>query len=524
MAGTRLVYAVEFHLGGVHRYATEAITVGGEPYLSGLLLESVPVERTGTAQVIPISVSSGVDWAALVAAEQFEVASGGAVTVTRVLLEDGAQIDMVVSRGVVAEVTYGEVGDVLSFVVERWSSAAGTLIRPQAIIDDSTSPDTSLGPSFHIPGAFEGAAYPVIIGYPGTFASGVPKAVVPVMSPSWNNIGSRYMVSDGVIDAAQVRLVNQKFNASATVAVITSEPDLLGRDVTLVASTLAVTPAATEEDTVLIVGFQDAVGWGGGLMVAGAVLRGGADIVVWALQLAGARLDRGRIEAHKALFNAYKFDTWISDPSLAPWEWLDAVILPWLPGIVVESEHGYWIAPMRMNATALDATLRIDADADPLVTRTSQVKPWLSGGIVNELTIEYSPNASGDYYHSRSIVTSQYELVPHQYDVAIDERVVPHRRALVSQAMHGVLSETVQIPVVWHVPTAHRIGADILDQRALHRQAVDYRLPLSASHVAVEHGDIALLTDSRVSMASRVCLVERVTATPAGVDVSLVLL
>jgi len=221
------------------------------------------------------------------------------------------------------------------------------------------------------------------------------------------------------------------------------------------------------------------------------------DLIVDLLQRAGIPVDFGRFAAAAALLRGYRFDCVIDDPEALAVAWLQENVYPLLPISMASGADGDYPIVWRFDATADDATVRLDADADPRISRAGKCKDGASK-VANAFSIQYRYSVRTDSY--TETVTRDKETCPY---------------CAASQARYGRVEKGLKTRNVYDEATATAMLGWMARAYTSPSRRVGYLVP---SEYRLYEGQIALLTDSRVSYADRLCLVEQVEVDGTGMD------
>lgn len=513
-------WLVQFELNGrVWRFATTATTVvadGQAVQFAEGLEDPGPLSKIlpSGEKLARITISSGDDWPAILESGRWEVEGG---PVHLYWWEEGQALEDAVEwmAGQVLDVEWDEQGEPLAFSIWR-PAQSWPILHPQARVDESTHPVS--GGSYAVADRAMGRSYPLIIGYPGhDESSAAPRPAVPVPVADYNGIlAVLLVVADQQIDATTVRAHNVSANTLADLAVST-RADLLGRTYSyvsgggdLIAGVLA--------DSEWAIGFRDDGSYGGGLVSDGQVVRGLGDVFEYFLTAyTELRIDRGRLEAHRAWLNEFKVDTFINDESTVI-EWLEDVIQH-MPVRIVEGPEGFWLAPIRYDATRVDASLVLDASV-PDINAASRVRR-ATDDVVNELTVGFCPNRSASAYLQTRILTAEYYR-PAGYRYTTDPRIIELGLCKESQDRYGPQPGLIELPHVWHSGTAVAIGRHYLERYARRRDVVTMTAPPGLWRTDI--GQVGLLRDPARNMSERTFIVDDVRVGEEEVELDLILL
>lgn len=220
------------------------------------------------------------------------------------------------------------------------------------------------------------------------------------------------------------------------------------------------------------------------------------DIILDLLQLAGMPVDFGRFAAAASLLRGYRFDCVIDDPEAMALAWLQENVFPLLP-ISMASGGGDYPIVWRFDASADDATVRLDADADPRISRAGKLKDDASK-VANAFSLQY-----------------RYSVRTDSYDATVtrDKATCPYCAA--SEARYGRIEKEIKTRNVYDEATATAMLGWMARAYTSPSRRVPYLVP---SEYRLFEGQVALLTDSRVSYAERLCLVQKVEVDGTGID------
>lgn len=243
----------------------------------------------------------------------------------------------------------------------------------------------------------------------------------------------------------------------------------------------------------------DSIDGGGGLQWRGRELRTAGDVIEWAMTNAGAPVDFGRCEAYRPYLANIKIDASI-EAQTTYWEWLSSEVLTLLPVFIAESTRGKHYGVWRTDARVEDATLRLDADADPRIERMSRIRSERPTRVAG-YQMDYAWDAYAGSYSARARldvdpVTNGYT----SYVIALTDNESPDTDAAI---------RSMESKIIYDDSSALRILAMHADNESRARETVDYRFPLSDYHYP-DIGEVVVITDSRVSLSTRPGLVERV--------------
>lgn len=220
------------------------------------------------------------------------------------------------------------------------------------------------------------------------------------------------------------------------------------------------------------------------------------DVCIDLLAQTGARIDYGRWQAAARLLTGYRFDCVIDARAKAA-AWLAANVYPLLPISVEDGPGGLYPVVWRYDARAEDATARLDADADPGISRAGAIKED-TGQIANAFSLQYR----------YSVRTGTYTET-----VTRDASTCPYCAA--SERRWGRVERALTTVVVYDAPTAANSLAWMARAFTSSPKRIPYLVP---SGYRLTRGRVVLLTDSRIHLAAQLCLVSAVQIDGTGVD------
>lgn len=405
------------------------------------------------------------------------------------------------------------------------------------------------------------APYPIVIGKPGRVASAVNAAGWITGSPGiWvehgvvdegtfyydmclliagHHVKGRrvYLNTDGDITGHRFKVVNAYDLLGQPVAVVpfyfsTTSDELIAYDSTATYTTYTAadgdySPSASSyglgnqsllnydvwqaDQRQIYVGWydgnEDDSATGGGVMQDGKLIREAGDVIEYLLSLTTQRVDWGRIAAAKPLLSRFLLDGVITD-RVSPWDVLKDEILPLLPVSLCSGPNGLYVVVWQFNATAADATVRIDADANPAIGREGRVK-YDSEDRANRIALSYAYSYRAGTYCAQ-VVFGAAE------DVETDPSTVVHALCDFSRRRVGyAVDRSTQTAWVYDTSTAYAVCEWQAAAYALPSKTVQYRVP-ELDFVHVERGQVATLTDSDLYLSEALCLVREVVTDGSG--------
>tara|TARA_R110001583_G_scaffold36850_2_gene121002 strand:+ start:7590 stop:9323 length:1734 start_codon:yes stop_codon:yes gene_type:complete len=246
-------------------------------------------------------------------------------------------------------------------------------------------------------------------------------------------------------------------------------------------------------------------------------MRGAGEIISYLLEQSGLRVDTLRSRAPLKAVDAYLLDFWINEPR-TPAEIISEEILPILPLSPQQRNEGLSFVYWRWDATAEQASDRIDIDKD-FGDRVSPVEVSSFSEVYNQITIEFCRTGPDGQLRKRLTYAREagFSVVDGiRYE---DHRVIFNQYALASFSRYGLReAPTVQAPIVERDETAIAILDWMIRFHSQARRTVAYRLP--QKYQTLEPGDVVTLTDSEIGFSETVCLVTSVIRAPGLTEVS----
>lgn len=512
-ATSRVHWLLELEIGGeVHRFADDSVVVLDElgnayQYLPGLDTDALPPDP----EAVGFVVNAGIDWARLLArGHSFERRPA----VLRRWYE-GQTLDdaRVVLEGVTEDVALGAANEPLTLSVVRDAPQLSRLVpSPQRMVDDTTWPVRVSPTVYVLEDNARGHYVPIVIGCPGHAPDQPnPLPAVPALSVDWkaNQGDSRFAFHQGAAHAATVALYNESATPpTVTLVAVGQVDDLLGQDTAVAEYGTAGVPDSAN----WYIGLQDDSTFGGGLLNRrrDGPLRGLGDVLRYLLeQFSDVPVDVGRMESEAVLLNRYKVDTYINSPVRIE-EWIDELLLPWLPLTKRRSTQGVWYQHWRWDATAVDAVGSIRADSVD-VDRVAPLQ-LRRASIFNEFTIHYRRlRESQSFYRTRVLSAENQFSATGQavtYGTKADERVTGSSLCRRSQQLYGLRPRTpLQSGWLWDDATVGLLLRQWATAFCFPRLGTAYTGPLTLERY--NKGDIVLLTDSELHLTDEPCLVEQ---------------
>jgi hypothetical protein len=294
-------------------------------------------------------------------------------------------------------------------VVNEWFASSAVLPAYGLAVSDVTWPEMPRAP------VDEGVTYPIVIGYPGLDpASDIPVSAAPACWLS-RQYAQFQMVGAavGTISASSMLLIRTLDPTGESVTLTTTyEPyggggsvipsqDQRGTLLTVVDYRLGAYGAGaandlgsfyyptTMDESDVFVSFASGQG---GMLWRGQLLRGAGDVLTWALEQSGYRVDWGMVAAAAPWLNQYKIDTIIS-ARVKVSDWIQQQLLPLLPVSMMTGPDGIYPLVWRGNDVGPEDCVVIDADADTRI-QVSDTAFDDDSETANRFTVEYGWDAN----------------------------------------------------------------------------------------------------------------------------------
>lgn len=458
--GKRGIWLLEFEVGGrPFRFAEERVTVTTEAgveirYSEGLAPLALPVV-TGARPSIPVSISSDVDWALLVA--EGSPLDLGAATLRRFFQGQTLERARVHVRGQVESPSYDKKGSDLTFTVsERPGRLADRIVRPGARVDSNTWPISSPGFSIDKKSG-KGRAYPWFFGVPGQLPDGSIVAAVPVPTVEFkaNDPGTRVGLCRDAIEATSVTIFDATDTPiTSSVRSVVMSQDLLNLPIST--ATIGPPPLQTAEG-----GRHFYAGYGlstgGGLLRRdrSGALRGAGEITRYLMERFIRRVDLDpRFDAAEDFLNNWKIDTYLDGEDLSWWDFLTKELWPLLPAVVVRGPAGIYLEVIDFAATSSDVIYELNADRRGVV-RAPGVETVNGATIANQITLKYCPKRDSGVFHEELTVSGEAGyLRDRAFAEPRDRRVLANVFCRRSQSLYGRRSVVRTTHMIWDRSTA----------------------------------------------------------------------
>lgn len=468
LEGADLVWLLDLVFAGrTHKLASQPVTVDGEPYLSGLsdvsYTDELEIYQAASWELPTAELSVIIpDVARLISEGQSLHGS----TATLALYVVGSDFDdrRVVIEGRALASSYGEEGSPVSLSIEpAWLDAS--LTYPPRL--HTVTPSAWTLPSDHS----QGEAYPVIVGRPRSSPAPLVK-------------DSIVFINDGLCVVAGHRV-----KATSLTVIGSDDP------------TPIVAPVIyrTDNNGIECACIEIPVSWGNSQKVfvqwsgtAGGLpnpygfddLRSAGDVIRWALNLSGLKVDEGRLAPALARLQGYKIDGAITE-AVTVMDWLRDEILSLLPVSIVTGGDGVYLVVWDTQTNPIRAELTEGRDG---ITRASSVS-YQSSEVSNEITLKYSPSA----YHgnTRSQYTMTGDLERDTDDIGTTDYLQDSVR------IHGLRSLELDAgDMINDKVTAEKIVGVLASSSSRKLRQVAYGAPVALAWLNV--GDVVTLTDSEI--------------------------
>lgn len=212
----------------------------------------------------------------------------------------------------------------------------------------------------------------------------------------------------------------------------------------------------------------------GGLEVDGKLLRDVADVIVWACEQTGRKVDHGRMRAAAAALSRFKIDGVIIERT-GIWEWLRDSILPLLPVSLATGPDGLYAVVWQAGAAGPgDGTFVIDRTLDPRIDRASPQRTD-DGDRLNRVTVKYAYRfRTKQYAGSITLGTAADAAEAADGDVVQVSAACERCRA---QLRGEVRERVIQTAYVYDDSTAQAVAESLVDTFAGRRRTVEYVVP-----------------------------------------------
>ena len=296
-------------------------------------------------------------------------------------------------------------------VVNEWFASSAVIPAYGLAVSDVTWPGKPRA------AVDEGVTYPIVIGYPGRDeASDFPLAAAPVCWLSRQYAQFQLIAASlGVVSASTMTLARTFADPTGEVVTLATVYEPYGGGGAIVPSTAqdgtlltvvdyytqgygfgggsdlgATYYPTTEDESDVYVSFTTA--GGGGILWRGQLLRSAGDVLGWALEQSGYRVDWGMFAIAQPWLNAYKIDTIISARVKAS-DWIQQQLIPLLPVSMMTGPDGIYPLVWRGNDVGPEDCIVIDADTDERI-EVSDTAFDDDSETANRFTVEYGWDAA----------------------------------------------------------------------------------------------------------------------------------
>ena len=358
--------------------------------------------------------------------------------------------------------------------------------------------------------------YPIVIGRPGRYRQagasawsvieGTPAYVVDYDTTSLPDAADILLIAGHHVTASGVSVFAK--DIAAPVELVPSNTyDRIGQPI-------AIVDIGSQSDE-----FCNAseywVAWGGtsSFSFTGAGLRnpyssafldGAGDVCRWALSHSSIPTDASAWAALAPILNRIKIDTFINDPEVTPWGWLEANVFPLLPITVRRGPDGLYPVLMDLGTTPASAMPAIveGRDVSRIGPMTAEKRP---AQIATSVSVEYAPRGSESDDYQRLVLVGDlavYELSDGSEATDLSTTTTVHSQ--VGRVTYpGASLETFSAPAVYDDATAHSFARRMVRESSFIGYSVMYSAPASAGWLRV--GQSVALTDAGLSMADQPC-------------------
>ena len=341
----------------------------------------------------------------------------------------------------------------------------------------------------------KGKAIPIVIGVPGatTDPDGTTEQLYSAPAYCIKRYASGtadFIISLGSIDATQVVIQDENYRTK-TVSVVegsTSRGELF--------SYIAV------PDTISMPGYltvdQDSRSWyvtfsrstGGGILnpYNTGSLSGGGDVLRWAIQKTGGRIDDGAFANLSPLLNKYEFAGVINDPSITAFEWITNNLLPYLPVSLRAGPNG--IQPILNTLNAITniqplQSIRV-GDVEEFRQLSAVEITRATTDLINVFTMEFAKVGYSGTYANNVRCTN----------IATNNNDIPSDYAVISQSRYGLQEKIASSDYIYSRDTAEKIALEQVRANALPTKTLDISAPIHYGFFQI--GDILEVTVDRL--------------------------
>ena len=466
LEGADLVWLLDLIFAGrTYKLASEAVTVGGVPYLSGVTdvtySDELEIYQAASWEIPTAELSVVIEDVAELISQGHSL-HGATATLALYVVGSNSDDRRVVIEGRAIASSYGARGEPVSISIEpAWLDAA--LTYPPRL--HTVTPTGWTPPSDHS----QGEVYPVIIGR-------------PLSTPAPLVKDSITFLNDGLCIVAGHRI-----SATSLTVIGADDPTPITAPVIY----------RTDNNGIECACIEIPVSWGNSQKVfvkwsgtSGGLpnpygpgdLRAAGDVIKWALNLSGLKVDEGRLAPALSRLQEFKVDGAITE-SISVMEWLRDELLALLPVSIVTGGDGVYLVVWDTQDNPIRAELTEGRDG---ISRASSVA-YQSAEVSNEITLKYGLSA----YHgnTRSQYTMTGDLERDTDDIGTTDYLQDSVR------IHGIRSLEIDAgDLITDTATAEKIVGVLASSSSRKLRLVSYGAPSSLAWLNV--GDVVALTDS----------------------------
>lgn len=416
----------------------------------------------------------------------------------------------VLLSGRVIEPTYGAEGEPIAFSLEANPfEDRALLLDPSAIVDEQTWPNAEEGAL--------GRSYPLVVGGPGTVGPRLTDRIKATPGLVVDSVNRYLLIADREVDASVAYFADASEPVSSYgwgSAAVSHMEDGRGRKIAYV-------QLPTMGDGAYVAGHEYLVCWGfpglgGGTLTSDrtAVLETAGDVLQWVLDRSTLRVDEGRTAAAVELLQGYRVAFYVDDPTISPWEWVRANLLPILPVSIVAGPDGLYPVVWRWWARKTDAVAHIDTGLGK-AERVGPVEYSPRSEVANEIVVRYAlEDDTGEF--KRSVVIHGDAEDPDRNDpfsvagsATEANPTYLHHLCRISLSRYGRAVHVIETPVVYDRTTAMRIATWKARAYAVPSRVIRVDVDM-VEYGWLELGDAVLFTDADLHISEQLCLVEAV--------------
>ena len=465
LEGADLVWLLDLVFAGrTYKLASQSVTVGGVPYLSGVTdvsySDELEIYKAASWEIPTAELSVIIEDVAELISQGHSL-HGATATLALYVVGSASADRRVVIEGRAIASSYGIAGEPVKISIEpAWLDAA--LTYPPRL--HTVTPTAWTIPSDHS----QGEVYPVILGRPLSTPA-------PLVKDS-------LLLIDGLAVVAGHRI-----KATSLTAIGSDDPTPITAPVIYRTDNNGIECACIEIPSSWGNSQQVFVKWAGSLgglpnPYGPGDLRGAGDVIKWALNLSGLKVDDGRLAPALARLQGFKIDGAITE-SISVMDWLRDEILALLPVSIVTGGDGVYLVVWDTQDNPIRAQLTEGRDG---ITRESSVA-YQSSEVSNEITLKYGLSA----YHgnTRSQYTMTGDLERETDDLGTTDYLQDSVR------IHGIRALEIDAgDLITDTATAEKIVGVLASSSSRKLRLISYGAPSSLAWLNV--GDVVALTDT----------------------------